>query len=48
MLYIRLSGTYRKNLSKNTGRISFDPDFVPTYKKVFEGSTIYLKDCEVF
>ena len=39
MLYIRLSGTYRKNLSKNTGRISFDLYCVHTDERVFEGST---------
>ena len=33
----------QKNLSNNTGRISFDPDCVHTYDKVFEESIIELK-----
>ena len=38
----------QRNLSKNPGRIVFDPDYVHTYGKVFEGSTRELEDWKDF
>ena len=38
----------QKNLSKNLGRIAFDPACVQTDEKVFQGITIELEDCKEF
>ena len=37
-----------KNLSKNPVRTAFDPDFVQTNDKVFEGIAIELEDWKYF
>ena len=38
----------QKNLSTNSGRIAFDPDFVRTYEKLFQLITIDLDYWEEF
>ena len=40
----KISRYLQKNLSKNLGRIVFDPDCVNTDEKVFKGSTRELED----